>query len=193
MNTQSNTEQQKVKALLANCHILDTETTGLHHAEVVEISIIDQSGNVVFDSLIKPVNPIPADATSIHGITDEMVKDAPSWGDVHDQICALLLAKPLVIFNAAYDVQVMQETAEKYGKNIPEQFTQDSLNHGAFCAMKSYAEFYGVWDDTRQQYKWQSLAKAAAQQNVTIEGQAHRALADCRTTLGVINAMAKGA
>ena len=39
--------------------VLDTETTGLDsRAEIVEISIIDKHGNTLFDSLIKPKNPI---------------------------------------------------------------------------------------------------------------------------------------
>ena len=59
---------------------LDTETTGLHgRAEIVEISIIDYDGSVLFDKLVKPRQPIPRDAVTVHGITDDMVRDEKSW------------------------------------------------------------------------------------------------------------------
>ncbi|HHQ4784521.1 TPA: hypothetical protein ACSPZU_004090, partial [Aeromonas veronii] len=63
-NQTSDQEQASVMASnwLLNCNILDTETTGLDdQAEIVEISIIDQLGKVVFDSLVKPQKPIPAE------------------------------------------------------------------------------------------------------------------------------------
>ena len=62
------TPQQQASAWLLNCAILDTETTGLYDdAEIVEISIIDENGGVLLDTLVKPLKPIPAEATAIHG------------------------------------------------------------------------------------------------------------------------------
>lgn len=58
---------------MSNYIILDTETTGLDNtAEIVEISVINDQGEVLLDTLIKPTKPIPGDATAIHGITNEM-------------------------------------------------------------------------------------------------------------------------
>jgi DNA polymerase III epsilon subunit-like protein len=57
--------------------ILDTETTDLHAAEIVEIAIIDRLGNVLFKSLIKPTFPISDEVIEIHGITNEAVKIRP--------------------------------------------------------------------------------------------------------------------
>jgi len=42
--------------------ILDTETTGLGCAEIVQIGIIDLDGKILLDSLVKPSIPIPYDA-----------------------------------------------------------------------------------------------------------------------------------
>ena len=59
---------------------LDTETTGLElKDEIVEIAIIDKNGLVLIDSLIKPKQPIPDSATAIHHISNEMVKDSPTF------------------------------------------------------------------------------------------------------------------
>jgi len=59
---------------------LDTETTGLWRgdgAELVEVALMDETGKVWVDTLVKPEKPIPSGATAVHGITDDMVKDAP--------------------------------------------------------------------------------------------------------------------
>ena len=56
---------------------LDTETTGLSAragARLVEVAIVDDSGTPLFDSLINPGIPIPWGASSIHGISDSMVR-----------------------------------------------------------------------------------------------------------------------
>lgn len=175
--------QQKAATWLTNCLILDTETTGLSDsAEIVEISIIDHKGNTVMDTLVKPAHPIPADASRIHGITNEMVAGAPTWPELHEQFNSIITGKTLVIYNADYDTRLIKQTAAQYGLTTEQPKTIE-------CAMLTYAEHYGEWNEHRGNYRWQSLTKAAAQQNVTIQGQAHRALSDCLTTLGVIQAM----
>src|SRR6266511_2362154 len=51
--------------------ILDTETTGLDlSAEIVQISLITIDGASLFDSLVKPTQPIPPEVTAIYHITD---------------------------------------------------------------------------------------------------------------------------
>lgn len=177
------TPQQQASEWLIDCHILDTETTGLDgKAEIVEISIIDQDGRVVFDSLVKPIQSIPAEATAIHGITNDMVAMAPSWAAIHKQVAKIVTSKPLVIYNADYDLRLMAQTSELYGIT--------PIETEAGCAMLAYAEFYGEWNDSKGTYRWQKLTNAAAQQGVVIDGKAHRALADVQMTLGVIKAMA---
>ncbi|TVK91281.1 DNA polymerase III subunit epsilon [Shewanella algae] len=176
-------KQQAQQWLANNALILDTETTGLDSkAEIIEISIIDCAGNVLLDTLVKPTAPIPEDATRIHGITNEMVTNAPTWPEVYDLFVPLVEGRELVIYNADYDLRMIRQADER----------NDLLNirTQADCAMLAYAEFYGQWDDYRGQWKWQRLGNAAKQQGVVIEGKAHRALADCQMTLGVIASMA---
>lgn len=176
--------QQQASEWLLNCQILDSETTGLDgQAEIVEISIIDQDGRVVLDTLVKPLKPIPAEATAIHGITNDMVATAPSWAAIHERVAEIVASKPLVIFNADFDLRLMAQTAAQYGLT--------PIEAEAGCAMLAYAEFYGEWDHGRGSYRWQRLTNAAAQQGVVIDGQAHRALADVKMTLGLLKAMAE--
>ncbi len=153
---------------------------------------------MLLDTLVKPCDPIPADATRIHGITDVDVAHAPTWADIHYQVCELIRGRPLVIYNAEYDLRLMRQTAARYGLDMmateqPEGHGKQLAwaEHGAHCAMLTYAEFYGEWNDSRGNYRWQRLGNAVAQQDVEVEGQAHRALCDCYSTLGVIKAMTK--
>ncbi len=62
----------------------DTETTGIRSDKdrIVEIAAFDPLQNRTFLHFVNPQMPIPPEATSIHKITDEMVKDAPSWEEV---------------------------------------------------------------------------------------------------------------
>ncbi|WP_257292963.1 3'-5' exonuclease [Endozoicomonas sp. ONNA1] len=170
---------------------LDTETTGLDEkAEVVEISIIDSNGEVLLDTLIKPTLIIPDDATAIHGITNKMVEDAPSWPEIHEKFCQIVQNRTLLIYNADYDVAILDQTACAWirsDKNIKIDLPE-SL-YSARCIMKLYAAFFGQWDNYRDDWKWQKLTVAADQMGVIVEGQAHRALADCKMTLGVLQAM----
>lgn len=179
-------QQQARQWLNQNCLILDTETTGLgEDAEIVEITIIDITGNPLLDTLVKPSKAIPAEATAIHGITDAMVMNAPNWTDVYHMVAALLSGRTVVMYNASYDARLLTQTDFIWGV-IPE------LKNGFAdfqCAMRAYAEFYGQCSE-RGGYKWQKLTAAAEQQGIKIQGTAHRALSDCLTTLSVIKAMA---
>lgn len=177
-------KQQALQWLENNALILDTETTGLdERAEIIEISIIDCTGQVLLDTLVKPTSPIPAEATRIHGITNEMVAEAPTWPEVIRKFEEIVIGRDLVIYNADYDLRIIDQTSNLH--NILETLWLE-----AECTMLAYAEFYGQWDDYREQWKWQRLGNAAKQQGVVIEGTAHRALADCKMTLGVIASMA---
>ena len=64
--------------------IFDLETTGIspRNDEVIEISAIKVVGGKIveeFSTLVNPLRPIPFQATSVNGITDDMVKDAPTF------------------------------------------------------------------------------------------------------------------
>lgn len=161
---------------------LDTETTGLGmDAEIVEIAIIDVSGAVLLDTLVRPSHPIPPDATQIHGITDADVFAAPEWFEVQPLLEELVLGMPVVIYNAAFDRRLISQAARSAGLQSP-------VFH-AECAMIAYAKFWQQWNDYRDDWKWQKLSAAAMQQGINVEN-AHRALGDCLMTLEIVRAMA---
>ena len=91
------------KDILANKDkflILDTETTGLDDAEIVQIGIIDIDGNILLDSLVKPSISIPSEVSEIHKITDDMVVNSPTFPELYFRIKEILSNKQVIIYNA---------------------------------------------------------------------------------------------
>ena len=62
----------------------DTETTGLKPGSdrIIEIAAYDASNNTSFCTFVNPGMSIPEESVNITGITDVMVKDAPSFKEV---------------------------------------------------------------------------------------------------------------
>lgn len=168
-----------------NAAILDTETTGLDdQAEIVELAVVACSGETLLQTLVKPTRPIPPGAADIHGITDAMVADAPSWPEVQAQLLQILEGRQLVIWHADYDLRLIEQSAAAHGIEAP------ALE--AECAQSVYKQFWQEPGEDTGSVRRQRLTKAAAQQGVEITGQEHRAEVDCLTTRGVILAMASG-
>ena len=69
---------------------IDLETTGISitNDRIIEIAIVKIAADgtrQVKRKLINPGMPIPAGSTAVHGITDEMVKDAPTFKQVANE------------------------------------------------------------------------------------------------------------
>lgn len=188
------TEQQNAACLTAitwlddDCLTLDTETTGLgEDAEIVEITVIDHNGKPLMNTLVKPVcGSIPAEVFSIHGITNEMVADAPMWADINDEFMRLIAGRTVVMYNAAYDSRLIMQSQLANGLDA-----DPMAGSNIVCAMHEYAKFVGEYDYKREKpNRWHKLVDAAERCGVTNQG-AHRALADCLMTLGVVEFMAQ--
>ncbi|ADT95080.1 3'-5' exonuclease [Shewanella baltica] len=166
--------------------ILDTETTGLEWGcEVVEISIIEaRTGLILMNTLVRPINPIPAEATAIHGITNEMVADAPLFFDIAISVAQILSGRTVIAYNSAFDKKMLCSSAA-YSSGEPPYVNSDFQ-----CAMLAYAQYKGDWNHGHGDFKWHSLVNAAKQQGIALEGTAHRALYDCQLTRELILKMA---
>ncbi|MDY0227344.1 MAG: 3'-5' exonuclease [Desulfomicrobium apsheronum] len=164
--------------------VVDTETTGLGpDAEIVEISIIDRDGTDLFTSLVRPNVPITPELTAIHGIDNDMVRNAPCWKDIHDCVMHLLTNKKIAIYNAPYDLRMLQQCSDFAGCRLPDLARQSK------CIMNIYSKYVGEWSDHHGNWRWHKLSNAAQACGVDATG-AHRALADTRMTLGVIRYIA---
>ena len=141
--------------------ILDCETTGLGDAEVVEIAVIDSQKQTLLNTLVRPSVPIPTEATAIHGITDEMVADAPTFPEIYSKLKEVLLFKIILIYNDEADRNFIHYCCKLY--NLPKIKFKDRT----YCLLNWYAQWYGEFSEYWKGYKWQPLCGG------------HRALNDC--------------
>lgn len=164
--------------------VIDTETTSLSHdiGEVIQFAAIDQDGKVLLNTYIKSKSPIPN--TDYHGITDEMVKDAPDFAAIYPKIKELLDSAPVMVYNLAYDWKMLDANARR---NDLGSFSFKAPS----CVMELYAQFYGEWNQYHSNYKWQKLNAAVERFGLKFEGTEHDALADAKATLGVLKKMAE--
>ena len=148
---------------------LDTETTGLHPPDdkLVEVAILNEAGDVILDTLVNPERSIGF-ATQIHGISDEMVANAPTLENLWPQIFKIIKNNHVIIYNAQFDTK----------------FFPGSLNSAAriSCAMLAFAPIFGQMRPGYSDYTWQKLTTAAQFIGYDWIGDPHRALADTRAT-----------
>ena len=166
-------------------YILDTETTGVTaDDEVIQIGIVNQLGETVLNTLLKPSVPISSGAQAVHGISQRDVANAPTFRGLYVQLSSLLAGQTVIAYNMDFDWRMIQQTAKRH--QLPMIRVREK-----HCAMKQYAKFYGMWNGRRRSYKWQKLGNACFQQGITV-GNTHDALDDVLLTLALIKAMAKG-
>lgn len=152
--------------------ILDTETTGLYDAEIVEIAVINHIGEALLNTLVKPSISISAEVTEINGITDALVADTPTFPEVYLRIDAALKDKQVLIYNSAFDIKILNYCCQLHG--LPSLM----LTKRSDCLMEWVAQWNGNWSYYHKDYRY-----------VPLNG-GHRALADCTAAFELIKLMA---
>lgn len=166
---------------------LDTETTGLGaHDEIIELCLLEADGSVLLESLVKPQRPIPADVVRVHGITNVMVADAPTWPELWPQIAEQIEGRRLAIYNADFDLRMMRQSHARYSLHWAR------LERQSLCIMKLYAQFRGDWNQAYRSYRWHSLENAGRQCGITLPNS-HRAADDALLARAVLHAIAGAA
>jgi len=166
---------------LSDYILFDLETTGLstENDQVVEISALKITCGEITDEFSTLVNPgihIPYQASSINGITDEMVKDAPDMEHALKDFISFIGNSILVGHNIKrFDMGFIQRDAVRYfGKQITNDYV-DTLT----LSRKYLPELCS-----------HSLGYLADHYDVSYEG-AHRALADCHINKKVYDCLKK--
>ncbi len=159
--------------------VLDVETTGLHPENgdrVVEVAVARSVGGEIqetYVSLVNPGRPIGPGAMRVHGITDQMVAQAPSFADLADDVLPLLAGAVMVGHNAPFDLGFVSSELFIAGRPVPRLVALDTLRLARqFYTLGSYA-----------------LGAVSAAMQVYIDTPAHRALADVLLTHGVLQTM----
>jgi DNA polymerase-3 subunit epsilon len=89
--------------------VVDVETTGMRSAgndRITEIAVVvvhRGQREVVFESLVNPGRAIPPAICAITNITNDMVRAAPVFAQVADQVLAALAGRIFVAHNARFD------------------------------------------------------------------------------------------
>ncbi len=103
---------------------LDLETTGVDPAKdrIVEISLVKvfpDGTKEVKTRRINPEMPIPPEATAVHGITDEDVKDCPRFREIAKSLAAYIEGCDFGGFNSnKFDIPVLAEEFLRAGVDI---------------------------------------------------------------------------
>ncbi len=109
----------------------DTETTGIKYDKerIIELAAYDPVLEKTFEVLINPGIPIPAEASAIHNITDDMVKDALPFSEVAKQFIEFCEGEIVLIAhnNDNFDLPFMKCEFERNKLEFPQWKTLDSL------------------------------------------------------------------
>lgn len=111
----------------------DTETTGLdpkQGGKICEIAVsVSQDGKLLneYSTLINPEMTIAPDVTAIHGITNEMVKEAPTFRQVTPKLLEVFDGCVIVAHNARFDMKFLESEFEQCGLVFPPHPVVDTL------------------------------------------------------------------
>jgi DNA polymerase III epsilon subunit family exonuclease len=137
--------------------VFDLETTGAKTppCRVTEIGAYKVSdGKIVgeFHTLVNPEMPIPFFITMLTGITDEMVRTAPKFAEVADDLLKFIGDSVLVAHNAGFDMRFLNHEISKLYEDyrlgnpslctvqLSRRLLTDVDNH----KLKTLAEYYSV-------------------------------------------------
>lgn len=148
--------QNGIHQLAINDHpiaIIDFETTGLSagYDRVIEISVLRVEPNgrssLVLDSLVNPCRAV--DATEIHGITDEDVRDAPIFAELVDPLSKALDGCIVCAYNVYFDMRFLEfELANARVRGVPPHFClmymRPMLGLGKRCSLEKACAEHGI-------------------------------------------------
>lgn len=104
--------------------VFDLETTGLNITQdrIVEIAIIKihpDGKEETFHSYVNPEMSIPKESSEIHGITDEKIKDSPTFKELASKVVSFIGDADLVGFNSnKFDIPVLSEELLRIGNDF---------------------------------------------------------------------------
>ena len=156
--------------------ILDVKTTRLDYdaddyGEVVKIALLDLVTGEYFESLVKPAEPILPEATALHGITNEMVQDAPDFLDVYQQVWGIIAGRNLVVYSQPIVRYPLEKSAARY--QIEVSIGLDSLEY-------MYSDYIGKQIYFREGRRPKPLP-----------GGDHTSLGDCQAILRLLTLIAE--
>jgi DNA polymerase-3 subunit epsilon len=103
--------------------VIDTETTGLDAEQghrLVEIGAVELMHHVPtgrnYHQYINPQRDVPPDAFSVHGLSENFLRDKPVFGSIIDDLLNFLGDAKLICHNAAFDVTFLNLEMRSLGR-----------------------------------------------------------------------------
>lgn len=125
--------------------VIDIETTGgsARLERITEIAVYIHDGKRIveeYSTLINPERNIPYFITSLTGITNEMVEEAPKFYEVARRIVELTEGKTFVAHNARFDYSFIRQEFSMLGYNFKRPVLDTiALSRRLFPGYKSYS------------------------------------------------------
>ena len=104
--------------------VFDIESTGVNprNDRIIELAAVKLHPDGAEETktwLLNPTVPIPPETTAIHGISDDIVKDCPTFRDKADEIFDFFRGCDLSGFNAdRFDIPCIEEEFARVGRNF---------------------------------------------------------------------------
>lgn len=150
--------------------IVDIETTGgaPSGGGITEIAVVIHDGEQIvreFQTLINPQQGIPAYITGLTGIDNSMVRNAPTFSEVADELWDLLENRIFVAHSVNFDFGFIREAFLKTGRELnSSKLCTVRLSRKVFPGLSSY-----------------SLGRLCESQKIPILAR-HRAMGDAKAT-----------
>lgn len=168
--------------------VLDTETTGLEHAEghrIIEVGCVEivdrRCTGRVLHFFINPERDIDEGALEVHGITREQLADKPVFVAVFDELMDFIRDAELVIHNAPFDVGFLDAEFQRLGQRA--------------CKVNDHCTVLDTLVMARQKHPGQRVSLDALCKRYGVDNsgrELHGALLDARLLAEVYLAMTGG-
>ena len=140
------------------CIVLDTETTGLDPDDghkIIEIGCIEilnrNITNNTFHKYINPNREIDAEASKIHGLTNNFLRDKPLFEEVYSEFREYISDSPLIIHNAPFDIGFLKK------EHSVVSISDDFMNNEIIDSLKRSDR--GEYEITELNKKYLNLSK----------------------------------
>ena len=161
---------------------VDLETTGTaaDRDAITEVGIVrvtvDPAGGAPtvteWSTLVNPGVPIPPAIQALTGITDAMVRDAPSFAEIADEVAARTAGALFVAHNARFDYGFLKHAFARLDRNFSTR---------ALCTVKLSRRLF----PDAERHNLDSVVERHA---LPVEGR-HRALGDARVLWAFVQAL----
>lgn len=154
--------------------VLDVETTGLDYTKekMIEFAAVRLENGIIkdkFETLINPQQHIRKSSIAVHGITEDIIKDAPTEEEILPKILEFIGDYPIVAHNAIFDYSFINEASIRhYQKGInnlkvdTQMMFKEVYPDLESCGLEALMKKFGVEYSTRHRAMADTIGLAQA-------------------------------